>query len=367
MSEYTENLDNLDVDHDAIDAAAERLRQASEEAEQAAKATDEANEAKAELTQRVINGHPVTESAWTKAGAACDLAALRQTGADQRLQRARNRREVTSIDLLATVARGLREVVPGVQLVAGVGKAPTTAPEGASLPVLVLTQEHDAKPSTEGGAVSIDGGLQGTVTLTYFREPIHKEIETDRVNRLLTEARISGSAHHRASEGRDVFTVNVSKAVPAVPAVSHGAKAVGPLPDYPTGRSWLSAVVNAATLDRNGRPLYGTRRVGAGDTGNGVYIDHAGAKGTAEVTNVEVSEGVRTLRVEIKDRVFVANADPRDVAGALERKAGWVEGFATIHGRITTAHLAVTNAVGGIYGAVPHLEVTLTVEVVSKA
>lgn len=370
MTEYTKIIEDLAIDSGQIEASAKRLEAAIEAAEAAANEIEAANEQKRELAAKVIAGSPdVTEGDLAKANVKIEFASLRGKGADQRLAQARNRRDVTDTDLIEAVHSALDGLLEGVDLYVGIGEAPTALPKGIKAPALILTQRVAHKTASDNGAVSIEGAVTGTVSLLYFRDAVHRELEIQQVEKALSRAHIAGHVHARSADGHDALTLNITKAAAAVPSVSHRAKAVGVVNDssYATWRGFMQSAINAGTLNSRGEALFGTERFGVAERANVVGIDYSrGAKGVAEVAKIEEADGITTVTLVVREQVVCGGNDPRRIEEAIRAKVDKVRG-ATLYGQIVGAEFRGTHFEPQVYGTRAWMDAELTLTMISKA
>ena len=367
MTKFYANPADLAVDTKAVDAAAANLTAAAEEAAAAAALLDTEQSNLRDLRQAIVNGSSATAEDLRSAESRVEFASLRLEGAQRLLREQKSLRLVTDLDLITTVYVALADVLPGVPLQVGLGAAPTEAPKGNKVPALFLTQDTGHKLAVDGSTgPHQEGGLTGRLHLTYYRDDdLHQPLTKDRVLTTLEAGRVSVVVRVESHPGQDRITLEIKRAIPAVPQIPHPVTTTG-MTASRAGIGWLSGVVNHATTTRSGQYLFG-KRLDPRDPGryiNGVYTLNA-SDVQSEVMAVDVVGGVRTITLKTEAMIVSTHGDLNALAAAIARYEDLPLRGATNLGRITTSVLS--TRVQELEAKGKGLWVTHTLTLVSRA
>lgn len=363
MTKLYKSITSLSVDDKALSVAAQDLTKAKEDHASAVAALETERSNLRDMRVAITAGADVTSDDLRAAQARVEHAELRVTGTERALRAQTSRRLVTSTDLVACVYAALGEdVMPTVSLLVGLGSAPKEAPKGSGFPVLALVQPQAHDVAKDYRAMSC-GGLTGTLELHYYRDDnLHKPLDDERVQRILTDAGITATLRPRIGQGKDVLTIDVSSAFPEVPKVAKPP--TEEITDSRDAVRFLSGIVQTATSTPSGHYLFGDRpnpRDIGGARINAVGLINA-PEIKSEVVKVSTSDGIRTATVVTTGEVFSQNGRLAELADAIHAKKGSPIGRVSNLGRITGSLLTVEPVA---LGAGQGLRVTNTLTIVS--
>lgn len=177
MTTYT-TIDQLNLNTEAIQSFIEAKANSERELFNAKDGIEDANAKVGGLKKQAMRGEKVspTTLANANANAGVTLAEERLKGATRRYDSVMAKSITSDLTYIQTVAPELSTIFDGkVDVLYGLGEAPKTIPEGYSKPLLVITQSKDAKEKSTW--------LKGELTITYFREELHKPLSEDMLNR----------------------------------------------------------------------------------------------------------------------------------------------------------------------------------------
>lgn len=333
---FVTDVADLEIDQSAITAAADRLRAAEEDAARCEQQHEDAARDLRDTRAAISAGSlPADGDDLHRAISREEGTALALEGAQGRLARERNQRTVTSLEPIKAAAPAFQTLTrDGVTVLFGIGDAPTCIPEGASEPTLVVTMSHGHRwAADQHGRARRNGALAYSLTGTYFRSRIHREIDVARLEDSFYRHCDTSKAALNISSGEDRDIVRMDLEItPQIPRLPHTPQVGGSALE---AQAWLSILIDQVTRGHRWGQVFS---VTSGVHEDAVSIMRDG--GSATIASVEEKDGRQMTTIVARYTIVAAEGGILSLIGELEDAAATLEGRSSDAGRVTSAKLS---------------------------